>query len=128
MVFYELVKIVAKEWPHVEGYFAFGVNKHGGGLGEYIKALPYHSVKVGQVDEVGEPPFVDGFVDGVRVVDPARYPDNGEVFYCCAGPGDRRGFCFTNRSGGSPKPKQHVAAGQSGGIKGGAVYQGRGEL
>jgi len=30
VVFYELVKIVAKEWPHVKGYFAFGVNKHGG--------------------------------------------------------------------------------------------------
>jgi hypothetical protein len=37
----------------VKGYFAFGVNKHGGGLGEYIKAFPYRAVKVGQVDEVG---------------------------------------------------------------------------
>ena len=53
VVFYELVKIIAKEWPHVKGYFAFGVNKHGGGLGEYIKAFPYRAVKVGQVDEVG---------------------------------------------------------------------------
>jgi hypothetical protein len=45
-----------------------------------------------------------------------------EVFYGGAGPGDRRGFCFTNWPRGGPEPKLHIAAGHGANVKGVAVY------